>query len=78
MKWEHEDPTEPGWYATLHCWDANEGVFPGATQWTGSAWETENRHAAVVGYAGPFPSQEEASAWADVNDPDNSEPRAQP
>lgn len=37
------DPTQPGWYATLECWDVREGLFPGAHYWTGSEWQCSRR-----------------------------------
>lgn len=38
MPWVIGDPTESGWYATLTCWNPEEGFFSGADRWNGSAW----------------------------------------
>lgn len=64
--WE-QNPSTQGWYATLHGWDEDEGVFPDASYWNGTSWE---RSAQVVAYAGPFESESAAKEWAQAHDPD--------
>lgn len=59
--WIWGDPTIPGWYATIHCWDAAEGIFPSSNKWDGNQWGSS---LPIVGYAGPFETQEEAESWA--------------
>jgi hypothetical protein len=62
------EPAIVGWYATLYCWDSNEGSFPGANWWTGMHWQEPLPVYAVSPTA--FSSEEEAKAWADKHDPD--------
>lgn len=70
------NPTQPGWYATLHCWDADEGTFPGAHYWNGSAWQSDEHSgvlqtsATIQHWPVPFNSQEEAETYAYDNDPE--------
>ena len=33
-----KEPTLPGWYPVLRCWDANEGAYPAAEQWENGTW----------------------------------------
>lgn len=65
--WVYEDPIEPGWYATLTCWDTAEGIFPGADQWDGKRW---TRGRGPTAYTGPFPDQPEALRWARAHNPE--------
>jgi hypothetical protein len=63
-----DHPTDSGWYATIRCWDPQEGVFPGANFWDGTEWKDGNR--AIFNYHGPFPDEESAYAWAMKHDPE--------
>ena len=67
--WEFDDrlPPQPGWYATLHCWDSTEGVFPQATEWLGDRWAESFP---FVAWQGPFADEEAAERWADEHDPE--------
>ena len=60
-----EKPVKPGWYATLHCWDAQEGIFPGSNYWDGEYWDESLPFTA---YAGPFDDERSAEQWADDHD----------
>jgi len=65
----------PGWYATLHGWEIEEGVFPSAHWWDGEKWlkAPNNPHetnAVILHWPQKFDTQEEALAFADANDPD--------
>lgn len=62
--WDSE-PASSGWYATTHCWDVHEGMFPGANEWDGEKWLSG---LPIIGYAGPFENKETAEAWAWAND----------
>jgi hypothetical protein len=42
-------PAEPGWYPTVHCWDDEEGLFPGAHHWNGKGWRRDE-----TGYIKPL------------------------
>jgi hypothetical protein len=71
MIWGH--PEEPGWYATVHCWEPHEGAFGGAHYWDGSRWleDKDGRHTDLpIGHYIPqrFSSLSEAEAFADAND----------
>ncbi|KZB99795.1 hypothetical protein ABID82_007124 [Methylobacterium sp. PvP062] len=34
-----DQPSEPGWYGTIHAWDLEyEGAFGSAHYWDGKAW----------------------------------------
>ena len=68
-EWEDDDqlPQQPGWYATLHCWDSNEGVFPRAMEWLGDRWA---ERLPIYAWQGPFPDEEAAVRWADEHDPE--------
>lgn len=65
----HDPPSRPGWYATLHSWDSNEGMFPGAHFWTGSEWEPETS-AGIVYWPILFALEDEARKYAEDHDPD--------
>lgn len=58
-----------GWYATLHSWDPNEGIFPGAHYWDGARWQPETT-AALQYWPTVFETEEEACAYAYEHDPD--------
>lgn len=67
-------PTESGWYATTHCFDPEEGIFPGAYFWDGVSWIFDdlvwgtlpllNRSSVT------FPSKSAAEKWAYEHDPE--------
>jgi hypothetical protein len=48
--WVYGNPMQPGWYATLHSWDSDEGAFPDAWYWNGTRW--------VCWHEGPGRNQE--------------------
>ncbi len=64
---EDHPPTEYGWYAVLKCWDAEEGVFPGAAKWEGRWVKNEP---IISRSPNTFASEEEADTWAHEHDPD--------
>lgn len=65
-----EGPPKPGWYATIYCWEAEEGSFYGGLYWSGSDWRSQEdrpdmRPFPVTGYStAPFPGRAEAEAAA--------------
>lgn len=60
----------PGWYATLHAWDAeNEGSIARATYWTGDRWAED---LPIYAWRGPFPSAETARIDACANGPEQT------
>ena len=61
-------PNEPGWYAVLKCWDAEEGQFPDALYFDGQVWE-ESR-ASIQFWPTRFETQEEAKTYVYENDPE--------
>lgn len=68
-------PSEIGWYAVLQCWDAEEGIFPGAYYWNGERWTLQNGHEglrlpSIRYWPVVFDSQEAAEAYAYARDPD--------
>ena len=66
MNWIFKDvPKNPGWYATIYCWDAQEGVSVGAMKWNGKEWESA---APIQAFTGPFKTEAEAEQWAYDND----------
>jgi hypothetical protein len=62
-----DNPAQPGWYATLMCWDVEEEVFPGGCYWNGETWDT---NASVQYWPIVFGSQEAAETYAYNNDPE--------
>lgn len=65
-EWEYSsNPIIKGWYAVTICWDAQEGLFPGALLWDGEAWSESSP---VMAFCGPFIDQESAVEWAHEND----------
>ena len=65
-EWHKEKTSGPeGWFATVLCWDPEEGCIPLAGYWNGETWG----NCPVVAYAGPFATVEEAEKWAEDNDP---------
>jgi hypothetical protein len=62
---KYDDPPKNavGFYATTKCWDANEGIFPGAHYWNGDDWVPTTR-ASIAYYPKLFPSAEEAEEFA--------------
>lgn len=66
MDWTFsENPQQKGWYAISYCWEAEEGIFNGASFWTGTNWEG---CLPIFAFAGPFETSAEAVAWADAQD----------
>jgi hypothetical protein len=59
---------EVGWYATLFCWDGNEGIFAGANRWLGDRWDNDKP---VYAWAGPFSTTAEADEWARAHNPED-------
>lgn len=67
MNWIFADaPSVPGIYAVTHCWDAQEGLILDVLAWDGDKWLSINP--AVIAFAGPFASDEEAKEWAHGHD----------
>jgi hypothetical protein len=65
--WDYTgDPTEPGWYPVLVCYDPREGFFPRAACWSGEEWSTTDVCAFIDER---FSSALEAEQLADYNDP---------
>lgn len=64
-----DDPEGIGWYATLQCWDAEEGTFPGAHFWNGSDWEPDTS-ASVQYWPIVFKSEVLAADYAYEHDPE--------
>lgn len=62
-----DDPEQVGWYATLMCWDAEEGVFPGGCYWNGQEWDT---NASIRYWPIVFESKQAATDYAYENDPE--------
>lgn len=65
--WEQDNKGEPGWYATVHCWDIQEGMFPRANLWNGEKWDWDGP---IIAHAGPFETKEAAQEWANKHDPE--------
>lgn len=66
-----DDPVESGWYATLHTWDVNEGLFPGAHYWDGAEWRDRPRSGLLSHWPVVFDSEEAAKEYAYEHDPEN-------
>jgi hypothetical protein len=64
--WDSDSPATAGWYATVTCWCAREGMFPGAHYFE-RHWRSGNP---IVAFAGPFKTEAEAHKWAYDNDPE--------
>lgn len=67
--WTSDDPVEPGWYATIHCWDPDEGMFPGAHYWNGEHWQPQTS-ASIQHWRKVFETELEASDYAWEHDPE--------
>lgn len=67
FEWGGNNISLAGWYATLHCWDECEGMFPGANYWDGENWRST---LPICGHAGPFETSKDAAAWAYAHDPE--------
>lgn len=63
------NPTERGWYATLKCWDAEEGIFPGAHFWNGDEWQPMT-FASVQHWPIKFETERDAEDFAYEHDPE--------
>lgn len=62
LSWSYDGkPHEPGWYAQTHCWEAEEGLFPGVARWDGENWKSTDP---IFAFAGPFNTEVEAEQWA--------------
>jgi len=59
---------EPGYYATLYCWDGSEGIFAGGNRWLGDRWESGTP---VYAWRGPFPTLIKADGWARAYNPED-------
>lgn len=60
-------PTERGWYATVRCWEPEEGMFPSATFWDGERWQPET-NATIQYWPKLFGSATEAEHFAYEHD----------
>lgn len=60
-------PEIKGWYATLHCWEVQEGFFPGSAFWNGEKFTNDLPISNWVDNV--FLSKEEAGEYAVKNDP---------
>jgi hypothetical protein len=71
-EWDYDsknpDSAEVGWYATLFCWDSNEGTFAGGNRWFGDRWEN---NLPVYAWVGPFSTMVEADEWARAHNPED-------
>ena len=66
--WTPGDPSTPGIYAIVVCWDPCEGMFPNVSTWDGARWVRPP--GPISFYRGPFATEAEAWAWAEVHDPE--------
>lgn len=66
---ESDNPSKPGIYAILYCWDAQEGIFDGVGIWDGETWD----HSLPMSVFSKesFDSVESAKEWADKNNPEH-------
>jgi hypothetical protein len=62
-----DKPKVKGWYATLHCWDIEEGMFPGAAYWEGDRFDTDLPITAFIDHV--FETEQAADDAAWENDP---------
>jgi hypothetical protein len=62
-----EHPEIPGWYATMHSWDIEEGAFPDGHYWDGENWSYK-RCPIYLWSIRPFDTEAEAKKWAYDND----------
>lgn len=62
-----DDPEQVGWYATLSCWDEEEGLFPGAHYWDGDDWQPQTS-ASIQYWPIVFKSEDAAIDYAYEND----------
>lgn len=56
-----------GFYPTALCWEPQEGIFPGACQWTGQQWNDLNTSFIVAFIDEPFNNTMDAKAIASIN-----------
>jgi len=62
----NNEPTQPGWYAVLMCFDSEEEAYPCAAEWGGTDWTCRG----VLYFGGQaMPSEAEARALALQHDP---------
>ena len=64
--WDNKTPDVPGCYATTHCWDVSEGMFPGANYFNGAEWE-DNLPVCCFS-SRSFASWDKATEWAYEHD----------
>lgn len=62
------NPSAPGIYPVLSCWDSHEGHIPRCSEWNGTEWGS--RDAVVYWIDRKCESIDEASELARDNDPD--------
>jgi hypothetical protein len=62
-----DKPKTRGWYATLHCWEVQEGFSPGAAFWNGAEFTTNLPISNWVDRV--FDSEQDANGFAFDNDP---------
>jgi hypothetical protein len=67
---EDVSPEREGWYATLECWDVEEGMFPGAHYWNGTEFDCAI-NASISYWPVRFDTKEEAESYAYANDSEN-------
>ena len=60
------NPNEQGWYAVIVCYDEQEGSFPRAAYWDGSAWTERS----VVAFGEKRATKDAAKRLAYTHDPD--------
>ena len=70
-----KQPSDPGWYPTLHSWDAQEGFFPDAHYWTGSEWrnapdDTNTPTCGIYHWPVRCESKDAAESYAWAHDPE--------
>lgn len=62
-----DNPERVGWYATLICYDSEEGAFPSGCYWSGQKWNT---NASVQYWPVVFESKQAATDYAYDHDPE--------
>ena len=69
-EWIYDDPDESGWYAITYCYDAQEGIFPGAAYWDQHGQKWRSRLPIGGRSPAPFASEDDALVWARQHDPE--------
>ena len=68
--WTEDEPTEPGWYAVVICFDMEEGAWPEADEWTTEKeWKDSHRRAVMMRSIQTFANEESAYEAGRANDP---------